>query len=109
MSSRGKTSRVNGNGARSFQDASKQIQENLKRHLAAQQEDNLVSDSDSESGEDEEHETELISRLLTQYNGIDSQVVAGVVETLKNSLQYHHRIPLPEIVITTLLPPPHLQ
>ena len=83
MSSNGKTSRVN--GARSFQDASKQIQENLKRHLA-QQEESLVSDSDSESGEDEEHETELISRLLSQYNGIESEVVAGVVETLKNSL-----------------------
>ena len=46
MSGSAKTPRVN--GARSFQDASKQIQENLKRHLA-QQEESLVSDSDSES------------------------------------------------------------
>ena len=72
------------NGGRSFQDASKEIQENLKKHLE-KQDDGLLSDSDEESG-DEEHESELISRLLGRYNGIDSEVVAGVVESLKNSL-----------------------
>ena len=63
------------NGGRSFQDASKEIQENLKKHLE-KQDDGLLSDSDEESG-DEEHESELISRLLGRYNGIDSEVVAG--------------------------------
>ena len=72
------------NGGRSFQEASKEIQENLKKHLEKQHE-SLPSDSDEESG-DEEHDSELITRLLSRYNGTDSEVVAGVVENLRNSL-----------------------
>ena len=72
------------NGGRSFQEASKEIQENLKKHLEKQHE-SLPSDSEEESG-DEEHDSELITRLLSRYNGTDSEVVAGVVENLRNSL-----------------------
>eukprot|EP00092_Neocalanus_flemingeri_P035973 GFUD01039167.1.p1 GENE.GFUD01039167.1~~GFUD01039167.1.p1 ORF type:complete len:854 (+),score=216.27 GFUD01039167.1:347-2908(+) len=78
---------VQGGEERSFKEASKAIQENLKKHLE-NQEEGLFSDSDD--GSDEGDGTEdLLSRLLEGYGGRGPQneLVSDAKELLKNAIR----------------------
>ena len=68
---------------RGFQEASKEIQENLARHLVKSQEQENISDSDSDV--DSEGADELVDRVLDSYKG--SSVEPGFLQEAKALLR----------------------
>ena len=68
---------------RGFQEASKEIQENLARHLVKSQEQENISDSDSDV--DSEGAEELVDRVLDSYKG--SSVEPGFLQEAKALLR----------------------
>lgn len=87
---RGSRGRGRGRGAppapenyRGFQEASKEIQENLARHLVKSQEEQAISDSDSDV--DSEGADELVDRVLDSYKG--SSVEPGFLQEAKDLLR----------------------
>jgi len=71
---------------RSFKEASRAIEENLKKHLE-KQEDGLYSDSDE--GSDDAGTEDLVSRLLESYGGrgLESELLKDAKELMKNAIQ----------------------
>ena len=67
---------------RGFQEASKEIQENLARHLVKSQEEQI---SDSDSDVDSEGADELVDRVLDSYQG--SSVEPGFLQEAKDLLR----------------------
>ena len=67
---------------RGFQEASKEIQENLARHLVKSQEEQI---SDSDSDVDSEGADELVDRVLDSYKG--SSVEPGFLQEAKDLLR----------------------
>ena len=91
---RGSRGRGRGRGAplaqenyRGFQEASKEIQENLARHLVKSQEEQDISDSDSDV--DSEGADELVDRVLDNYKGtsVEPGFLQEAKDLLRNAIQ----------------------
>ena len=78
---------------RGFQEASKEIQENLARHLVKSKEEQNISDSDSDV--DSEGADELLDRVLDSYKGssVEPGVLQEAKELLRNAIQSSVRKP----------------
>ena len=92
---RGSRGRGRGRGAppaqenyRGFQEASKEIQENLARHLVKSQE-NEQDISDSDSDVDSEGAEELVDRVLDSYKGnsVEPGFLQEAKDLLRNAIQ----------------------
>ena len=68
---------------RSFAEASKEIQDNLKRHISK-----LAEKEDSESSDDDvENRDQYVDKTLEQYGTRDEKLISSTRELLKFSLQ----------------------
>ena len=72
---------------RGFEEASKEIQENLARHLVKSQEEQGISDSDSDV--DSEGADELVDRVLDSYKGssVEPAFLQEAKDLLRNAIQ----------------------
>jgi len=83
----GATNRGAGDHFRGFQEASKEIQENLAKHLDKQKSEDMMTDSDSDV--DSEEADEIVNRVLDNYKGssVDNDLLKEARDSIRNAIQ----------------------